>query len=241
MLYRYNVLVSLCIFSFVITLDAAYKVSNAQVPKIQSVEGIPAYCTFLVKQLDKAPFFEGHTQEKDCISCSYLCLDNWDDCRICDIVSKNAQEVRKDVWKVRDFGCGKRTRYSNGKWAGMGIEMYKDGPRCSLDELLETYMKVAAGLKAGWKESSVDDYRKMLYGEPKKDWRLFIKTRQLIEEICLIKSLASKFGIDHFIECGDLLLKSNDGGCVFTDIIYLLIAPDKIDEVQKVLGFPTIN
>jgi hypothetical protein len=222
MLYRHNVLFFLCFFSTLTMLNAKY-----ETPK--NLNDIPKYCKSLAEQLKQSPLFEGHTQEKNYISCSYLCLDSWDDCRICDILSKNAQKIRNDAWKIRDFGCGNRGRFISGKWIGWGIEMYGGGVQCSSDELLETYNVIVMCLKKGWTEMSVVGCHKKMSIKLEQGYRCFIKTQQLIEEPSLIRSLISRFGIGEFVECKDFLLESNK-------VFICLLIKNENGEIDKVKG-----
>jgi hypothetical protein len=206
-------------------------------PKLKTIEDIPAFCTAVAERLDQAPIFKGLGSPSH--SSKLLCLDDWNDCRICDMLSVNAQQkIRPDAWSINQFGFGQRSFY--GKDLGCGIELdlwisEKQG-RCTLQELNQAYSAVMAMLKKGWEKASRKDYPNMMFKKPKKKWCLFIKTSKLIDELDLIDFLSLKFGISEFIAANDAWLKPN-GGYELTNKIYLWIKADKFDEVQKIFGF----
>ncbi len=228
--YIRNIFLLLCIFNCFVVLNAADSTSI-----VCFVDDIPMYCASLAQRLKATDVFADPDKGNDFKSYPLLSIESWADCRICDIVSKNAFRVRPDVWKIRDFGCGSRTRFSQRTWARWGIELYDGGRQCSLNELQLAYEIVIARLKNGWTEVSLDNYRGRVGITFGNGWRLFIKKQSLIEESMLINLMASRFAMNNYIECGNFLEKSHDG-YVCTDILYLVIKSEQFDVVQKVFG-----
>lgn len=214
--------------------------SNALDKKCKDVNDIPKYCTQLAKAVSRQPLFDGKGAVAKSIK--ILPLKNFDDTKICEMLSKSSEEKLGygDAWHIRTFGHtfgrwnyplaadGERIRY------GIALWLYPPRGMCSHKVLKDRFRNVINLLQNGWQPSSLQEYPEIYSKKDENVWNLFIKKKPLVEEDSLIRFLASKFKVKNIIDCPDQEDSALDK---YQDITYLWIKKDAIDDFDAIFHF----
>jgi hypothetical protein len=197
-----------------------------QAPPAKDIDDLPAYYTYWAKisgDLHPSP-----------VPLDYC------DCKIFDIMSKNALKISKNAWSIHDvrFGQGKRPVIdaASGRYIWDCIELYKHDDDCSAEELEEVYVKIFKLLKTGWYPSTIKKNQDIMFKQPEKNWLLFIKKQCLVEEDSLIRFLARKFNLDTKVDAMCEWWK-NPFLVEERGLPYLWIRKDALEDVQKKFKF----
>lgn len=214
---------------------------TSTLPEPKNVEDIPKRCAFFAKKLSELPLFNltGRIAEK----CKTLPLDNWDDCRICDILSSNARKILDQKnWHIHSFGCGYDQRKDvEGNWIKHGLELwlYDHLEMCPFEDLEPAYKKLISQLQSNWKSSSLKQHSNIFFKEDETEWLLFVKKNPLHEEDTLVRFLTSKLGmgLEKKIRCYNDWLTKENALKHSNKKIYMWIRKDAFDEINALFGF----
>lgn len=199
---------------------------------------IPIFCIQIAEKLAKEPLFLGYGSiiKKSKV----IALARWNDARICDLFSKNAEILfgEKGSWPIYDFGCGSNLRYDlEKKLIEHGLCFWIDDKRemCSSKELNNSYDQILERMKTGWKASEIRDYPNMPHTEDPFEFALFVKKASLVQEDVLIRFIAGRFDLCNDITCcteRTRCAREEPGGNV-----YLWIKKSALEEFIDKFGF----
>lgn len=246
----------LLVFTSLITLHSFAMDSNPDtIPALANLDGAPRYYARLVAQVFEQPLFDGHHPfAKDCKECKVLSLESDEDCRIAELLNKNAKKIPGygSNWSIHTFGMGEYQLYSSsGQRINQGLQLflYDNSILCAPQDLETMYDHLIETVKNGWSASPLDQHvikpgteiHSRINGwfahhdtELEKKWVLFVKEKPLIEEDILIKFLARKFNVRDTIGCDSKLLKQPNS-LERHERLYLVVRKNALDKVKSTL------
>lgn len=210
---------------------------NCQCLLASTINQLPQLYGFLAEQLAAQPLFDGQGAfvEKSKV----LPLNSWNDCRICDILTREARKIlNNETWPIHDFGGNSQLYSSTGKCIERGITLwiFDSDTMCSIEQLKQAYTTTINKLKNGWSAAHLQDYPDIMFMESEEEWYLFIKKSDFAEEDRLIRFLASKFNLENYISCHNEWLK-RESGYKHKDTLYLWVRKDKLEAFTSSFEF----
>ena len=200
---------------------------------------MPKYCLDMATLLEKQPLFTGYGNHVT--TSKVLHLDRWDDARICEIFTENAEKILgKSVWRIHAFGCGDYQFADSNHHSiqqGVTLSLYDELRRCSLSNLEAAYEEVFRTMTTGWVSARPEEHPDSMFKENPDEFQLFIKKKTLIEEDDLIAFIAKRVGMRQDITCHSALVGQSVVGLDYTNKRYLWIRRSALMKVVDTFGF----
>jgi len=207
---------------------------------ITSIKTASEECIALLEKLNDQPLFTGTGSIAK--KCKVLPLEDWNDCRIVNILCSYAEKKlgHQQAWHVHDFGCGNnRMHDENGNDLKNGITewLYKDymPTRCSLEELKLVFDELINQSITGWKQSTLIEHPDIFHTQSEEEWYLFIKPKIFNQEDNLLCLFSMINNLRDEISCHHTWY-SPKGSYEYRDTLYLWIKKKTYDKVIKALN-----
>ena len=91
-------------------------------------------------------------------------------------------------------------------------------------------------MQIGWVESKLEDHPGIFHKQDGKEFALFIKKYARREEICLIRTVAEKFGVRNDLHCDNLWRCPVDAN-LCEEASYMWIRKSALADVENKMGF----
>jgi len=196
---------------------------------------LPIYYAWLVDRLNKQPPFDGVSAVAK--NCKILPLDDWYDCKICELLNENVRKVLGEKNSLHVYSIFRGAATASGQFIKTGIasNIYDDKKICDLEHLKSSYEKIIKELKIGWALSTLATHPNVMFKKPEDDWYLFVKKRSLSSEDDLIRFLVHKFELEDHVTCDNGWLNPS-GGFENRNEMYMWVKKKEFEKFNAIFG-----
>lgn len=173
---------------WVVCLDVL-PIRASQIPKIKTLDDLPAYCAAYANLLQQQPTVEGIIWKR-----AKKIMVNTESCSLFCTITRAASQLLDNTQRWKVFG----TFYDM-----IELEIVDDTVPCSIDSLIEAYQKVIKQVKSNWIKAQTNDYSAVaVKPKIKEDWELFIQQDKELEVTpLLIRAFLYHDPLFYTIEC----------------------------------------
>jgi len=190
---------------------------------------LPDACVRVAEEFMRLPPFEGvcHTRIREG---EYKIIPMKGDCDpgIFKLLFNNAMSSATS-WGISSFDIKRRVLLDD-LYIENGLMQELSTSACSLEDLRSSCLQTIEDMREGWVESDPNEYPDIGRKKDSRRFALFIKGEKGTKEDCLIRYLATKFGVREQVDCYEPW--PND-----RSIIYMWIDRGALPNIIEKFGF----
>lgn len=119
--------------------------------------------------------------------------------------------------------------------AGLVLDASMPKLWCSIEAFEKANLFVLKKLQDGWAQADIRDYPAIAYKEDPRQYHLYIKDQNLLEQDTLIRFIAKKFKMESYVHCYQVWIDGAE--IVFPGKIYLWINKERLSNFISITDF----